>query len=88
MDSDTIQVPQQKTTNANGGPLPFNLTDLDRATLAQTDEEFIPHSWEELKDIVGLCCLSSSSWMIVSRCSFGHSHKPVILIMFLICRSE
>ena len=48
----------QPTTEANGDPLPFNLTDVDRATLAQTDEEFVPHSWEELKDIVGLYYLS------------------------------
>jgi hypothetical protein len=43
--------------NANDEPLPFNLTDVDHATLAQTDEEFIPHSWEELKGIVGGCSL-------------------------------
>ena len=34
--------------------LPFNLTDVDRATLEQTDEEFIPHDWEELKAIIGM----------------------------------
>ena len=39
-------------TLTNGEMLPFNLTDVDRATLAQTDEEFEPHSWEELKTIV------------------------------------
>ena len=32
---------------------PFNLTDVDRKLLSQTDEEYIPHSWEELKEIVG-----------------------------------
>ncbi len=31
----------------------FNLTDVDRATLRQTDEQFVPHDWEELKTIVG-----------------------------------
>ncbi|KAL4760009.1 GIG1 family protein [Aspergillus foveolatus] len=30
----------------------FNLTDVDRAVLAQTDEEFAYHGWEELKDII------------------------------------
>ncbi|KAL4955228.1 hypothetical protein BDW69DRAFT_161275 [Aspergillus filifer] len=30
----------------------FNLTDIDRAVLAQTDEEFIYHDWEDLKDII------------------------------------
>ncbi|KAI9790925.1 MAG: hypothetical protein M1816_004686 [Peltula sp. TS41687] len=33
-------------------PPPFPLTAVDLATLAQTDEEFIPHTWEELKDIL------------------------------------
>lgn len=31
----------------------FNLTDIDRATLLQTDEEFVPHDWDELKTIIG-----------------------------------
>lgn len=31
----------------------FNLTDVDRQTLLQTDDEFIPHTWRELKEIVG-----------------------------------
>ncbi|KAL4939633.1 hypothetical protein BDV06DRAFT_198522 [Aspergillus oleicola] len=30
----------------------FNLTDVDRAVLAQTDDEFIYHDWEDLKDII------------------------------------
>ena len=34
-------------------PLPFNLTDLDRETLLQTDEEFVPHDWDDLKRIIG-----------------------------------
>ena len=34
-------------------PLPFNLTDLDRAILSQTDEEYVPHNWEELRKIIG-----------------------------------
>lgn len=34
-------------------PLPFNLTELDRQILAQTDDEFHAHSWEELKQIIG-----------------------------------
>lgn len=49
--------PQQTSQVAKSEPLPFNLTEVDLATLAQTDEEFIPHSWEELKDIVGGCFL-------------------------------
>ena len=34
--------------------LPFNLTDVNRATLEQTVEEVIPHDWEELKVITGM----------------------------------
>lgn len=33
--------------------LPFNLTDLDREVLSQTDEDFVYHDWEEMKQIVG-----------------------------------
>ena len=33
--------------------LPFPLTDVDRAQLKLTDEEYAPHTWEELRQIVG-----------------------------------
>ena len=33
--------------------LPFPLTDTDRFNLAQTDDQFHPHDWEELKQIIG-----------------------------------
>ena len=33
--------------------VPFNLTDLDRECLSQTDEDFVPHDWQDLKKIVG-----------------------------------
>lgn len=48
--------PQHTIPIAKSEPLPFNLTKVDLETLAQTDEEFSPHSWEELKNIVGGCC--------------------------------
>lgn len=38
----------------------FNLTDLDREVLSQTDEEFVPHDWKNLKSIVGRCCKLSA----------------------------
>ena len=34
-------------------PPAFNLTDVDRQVLAQTDDEFILHNWEDLKAIIG-----------------------------------
>ena len=37
----------------NGQKVPFNLTELDREVFAQTDEEFRPHDWEDVKNIVG-----------------------------------
>lgn len=34
--------------------LPFELTTTDRQNLAQGDEKFQPHTWDELKDIIGI----------------------------------
>ena len=31
----------------------FFLTDTDKAILAQTDEEFEPHTWTDMKSIIG-----------------------------------
>lgn len=33
--------------------LPFPLTAIDRAQLKLTDEEYKPHTWEQLRQIVG-----------------------------------
>ena len=33
--------------------VPFELTELDRTILKQTDEEFTYHDWEDIKNIVG-----------------------------------
>jgi hypothetical protein len=33
---------------------PFQLSDIDRRQLASTDESFNPHTWDELKVIIGL----------------------------------
>lgn len=49
--------PEMKSSGSKDGKenehLPFNLTDLDREVLQQTDEEFVCHDWEEMKQIVG-----------------------------------
>lgn len=34
-------------------PTPFQLTALDRQLLAMTDEEFVAHDWDNLRDIIG-----------------------------------
>ncbi len=41
--------------DSDNDPSPFPLTTVDRAVLAMTDEEFHPHTWDELKQIIGLC---------------------------------
>lgn len=41
------------TGEAQDAPPPFNLTELDHQILAQTDEEFQPHTWDELRHIIG-----------------------------------
>lgn len=32
---------------------PFSLTQVDVKTLRQTDEEYEPHTWEDLKEKIG-----------------------------------
>ena len=32
----------------------FELSDADKAVLEITDEEFKPHTWEELKQVIGM----------------------------------
>lgn len=34
---------------------PFHLTALDHQLLAMTDEEYVPHDWADLRDIIGEC---------------------------------
>ena len=42
-------------------PLAFELNDKDREILAQTDEEFHFHTWEGLKEIIGMMTGRSGS---------------------------
>ena len=39
-------------TELQEAPQPFPLTSLDRLILAQKDNEFEPHTWEDLKEII------------------------------------
>lgn len=39
--------------------LPFTLTETDRKVLAMSDEEFTPHDWEDLTNIIGRVLLIS-----------------------------
>jgi hypothetical protein len=34
-------------------PPAFNLTELDHKLLAMNDADFVPHDWDDLKDIIG-----------------------------------
>ena len=47
------------TTASPDEDLPFNLTDRDRKILSLTEEEFHPHTWEQLKQIIGLSTAES-----------------------------
>lgn len=40
---------------------PFSLTETDRQVLAQTDDEFVLHDWEDLKNIIGTDVISHLS---------------------------
>ena len=33
--------------------IPFELTETDRQNLIAGDEKFVPHTWEDLKTIIG-----------------------------------
>jgi hypothetical protein len=48
-----VYTPGVMTIGAQDTELPFKLTPLDRQVLAQTDEEYQAHTWEELKEIIG-----------------------------------
>lgn len=46
--------------NADGGAVaavveraPFSLTKSDEEVLAQTDDDFQPHSWDDMRNIIG-----------------------------------
>lgn len=56
-----VQLPRRKSYTMKNAPDPqdeetppaFDLTDKDRENLARTDEQFEPHTWENLKEIIG-----------------------------------
>jgi hypothetical protein len=39
--------------SSNGEEAPFPLTDVDRLVLSQTDEEYTPHTWDGLRELLG-----------------------------------
>ena len=47
--------------------VPFDLTETDRENLAQGDEKFRPHTWDELKDIVGIYYLNRLPSVLLLR---------------------
>jgi hypothetical protein len=52
------------TVETQDAPLPFNLTALDRQILAQTDEEFHNHTWDELRDIIGAYIITDEGFSL------------------------
>lgn len=53
----------------NGQTVPFNLSELDREVLSQTDDEFRPHDWEDIKRIVGGSASIAVHYCRVTFCS-------------------
>jgi hypothetical protein len=49
----TLLHSEDNLSAAMSEPPAFNLTPLDHQLLAMTDEEFIAHSWDDLRDIIG-----------------------------------
>ena len=47
--------------------VPFDLTETDHENLAQGDEKFRPHTWDELKDIVGIYYLNRLPSVLLLR---------------------
>lgn len=39
---------------------PFPLTKVDKWVLSQTDDEYTPHTWDELREIIGT--VRSGGW--------------------------
>lgn len=52
--------------DANGEPLPFDLTETDRQNLAQGDALFKPQTWDDLKQIIGTDTLGGWKRLIPS----------------------
>ena len=73
--------PTRRTSNHSAAmsqsqPPAFNLTPLDHQLLAMKDEDFIAHSWDDLRDIIGE---SEMFLYFKDRYLFpliGHSHSP------------
>ncbi len=54
------------TKSHNVESIPFALTDTDRENLAGGDDNFQPHTWAELKQIIGGRCMSCSSALFLT----------------------
>lgn len=49
--------------------LPFPLTSVDRYNLSITDAEYQPHTWAELKQIIGARTNRYAGASVLTRCS-------------------
>lgn len=56
-------------------PLPFELTDVDRAVLASTDEAFHLHTWDDLKAIIGITAINNHTNTAIWIDASGPSKK-------------
>lgn len=51
---------------------PFELSDADREVLSQQDEDFVPHTWDELQQVIGKFDSMFSCRQLLGP-SMGHS---------------
>lgn len=52
-----VSAGEDKTVKDEEAP-PFHLTERDKWLLSITDEEFTPHTWDDLKEIIGQTVIS------------------------------
>jgi hypothetical protein len=71
MGSVAVDTPWTKEDEENPN---WNLTEVDRMLLRQTDEEYEPHSWNELKQII--CMLLIPQFHKVPIKLTKHTKKP------------
>lgn len=60
---------------------PFYLTELDRQLLAMSDEEFVAHDWDNLRDIIGESESPLTPLLLSSSCILFSPHDSPILFI-------
>lgn len=73
----------QMGENATPEEAPFPLTEVDKWVLSQTDEEFICHTWDELRHLIrtAICLLVLYTKLLAS-------HLGVFFLLFVACSTD